>query len=348
MKYRPLVLYVFLVSLSGACTKSPIAPGGSITITVPSLTAPANGAQIANLKQPVTLTIVNATTTDTNAFVTYTFEVASDSAFTNKAVTKDAPQGSGATTSVTLDTLPAGKDYFWRVRATSGDSVGTFSGTLTFTIGPAIIIQAPTVASPTSGATVTSAKPTLTVNNAARSGPAGAITYLFEIASDSAFTKIVASGTVAEGSSQTSFTTPSSLSYKTTYYWHAKATDANNITGGFSTAALFTTAADPNEIWPGDQPPGTTGHAVKGDNWEEQDMISHGGARFHSPTLEMKRLFDLMDRGMDPQEAIDWMHDHGYPTNAAYYSRIEVIGIQYVYLAKIRGRWDVILRSEGE
>ena len=51
-----------------------------------------------------------------------------------------------------------------------------------------------------------------------------------------------------------------------------------------------------------------SGHARLGDNWQEQDLVAFGGTRFHSPTLEMKRIFDLMDRGFDPQGAIDWMH----------------------------------------
>jgi hypothetical protein len=32
---------------------------------------------------------------------------------------------------------------------------------------------------------------------------------------------------------------------------------------------------------------------------------------------------------------------------AAYYSRIEVIGVEFIYLALINGHWDVVLRGEG-
>ena len=69
-------------------------------------------------------------------------------------------------------------------------------------------------------------------------------------------------------------------------------------------------------------------------------------AVYHSPTLEDKRIFDMLDKGFDPQAAIDWMHDHGYPTNAAWFPSVQVIGVQFQYLALIRGRWDLIARGE--
>ena len=348
MKTRGLGLYVLLAFGVAACTKSPISPAGTITGTVAVPTSPANGAQIANLAQPVTLIVSNATVTESSAFVTYTFEVATDAAFSNKVITKDVPQTPGQTL-LKLDTLPAGRDYFWHVRTTGSDTVGQFSAPVKFTIGPAIIIQPPTPALPAAGSTTANARPTLTINNSSRSGPVGALAYLFQIATDSAFNNVVSSDTVPEAATatQTSFTPAFNLAFTTTFFWHARATDtASGIATAFSTPVTFVTPAEPNPLWPGIQPPGTTGHAVKGDNWQEQDLISFGGVRFHSPTLEMKRLFDLMDRGFDPQGAIDWMHANGYPTDAAWFPAVQVIGLQYVYLALIRGRWDMVLRSE--
>ena len=49
---------------------------------------------------------------------------------------------------------------------------------------------------------------------------------------------------------------------------------------------------------------------------------------------------------MSPQGAIDWLHDNRYPTVAQYYPSVQVIGIPYVYLAFINGRWDTVLRYE--
>jgi hypothetical protein len=100
-------------------------------------------------------------------------------------------------------------------------------------------------------------------------------------------------------------------------------------------------------LWPGAQPTGTNGHAVLGDNWQVQTMTSFGGVKFTAPRLEWLRLFDLIDRGYDPEAAINWMHANGYQTVAAYYSRVEVIGVEFIYLALIAGHWDVVLRAEG-
>ena len=67
---------------------------------------------------------------------------------------------------------------------------------------------------------------------------------------------------------------------------------------------------------------------------------------FVSPTIEELRLFDLIDRGMNPDAAIAWMHANGYPTIAAYYSSLGVIGVLYEYMALVNGRWDLVLRGE--
>jgi hypothetical protein len=243
--FRRFGLYVLLLLTAGvlAC-ESPVKPAGSVTVTTAGPISPANGAQIANVAQPVTLSINNAMVTDTSAGVTYTFEVASDSGFATKVQTKEVPQAGGTQTTVKLDTLPAGKDYFWHVRTTSGDTVGTFTSPTKFTIGPAVVIQAPVVALPANAATAVRLRPTLTVNNAARTGPAGSLVYRFDVASSNSFGAIIASASVPEGDNgQTSFTLPSELGITTQYFWRVQVTDAaNNVTSPFSNTASFTTA----------------------------------------------------------------------------------------------------------
>ncbi len=67
----------------------------------------------------------------------------------------------------------------------------------------------------------------------------------------------------------------------------------------------------------------------------------------------MLRIFDLLDRGFDPDGAIGWMNSNGYPTAAVWYPPPEkaVIGLHYVYLAS-RGKvvtnsiWDIVVRVE--
>jgi hypothetical protein len=72
--------------------------------------------------------------------------------------------------------------------------------------------------------------------------------------------------------------------------------------------------------------------------------VSFDGVRFLNPPIDEVRIFDLLDRGMDPQGAIDWMNGHGYPTIAAFYPPVNVIGFQFEYLAFINGQWDIVLK----
>jgi hypothetical protein len=122
------------------------------------------------------------------------------------------------------------------------------------------------------------------------------------------------------------------------------------------TAASSCASPDPTEpsfssawgsLWPDAQPPGTTGHAVRGDNWQVQTLMSYSGVSFVSPTLEELRVFDLLDRGLDPQSAITWMNGNGYLTSASYYPPTNVIGFPTEYMAFINGRWDLVLRVGG-
>jgi hypothetical protein len=67
----------------------------------------------------------------------------------------------------------------------------------------------------------------------------------------------------------------------------------------------------------------------------------------------MLRLFDLLDRGFDPDGAIGWMNANGYPTAAQWYPPPEkaVIGLEFVYIAArnkgvVNGTWDIVLKTE--
>ena len=236
-----------------ACSKSaPAAPSVAATAAVePSLTGsvttprpltPVAGAAIPNLQQPVTLTVQNAIVTKSGG-TTYTFEVASDAAFATKVQTKDAVvEGSGGQTSVKLDALTPAKDYWWHVRATAGGTVGVFGNASKFTIGPAITVSAPVPIAPINGAT-TGARPTLRTTNAARTGPAGAISYRFEISSVSSFATILATATTAEGVNETGFTPTADLPINATLFWRVTAIDAaNNISSPASPIQSFITS----------------------------------------------------------------------------------------------------------
>lgn len=363
MKLRFLSLCLLIPATLGAACTSPVKPAGSVTITAASPVSPANGAQIANAAQPVTLTVTNALVTDASASVTYTFEVSTDSGFVTKVATKDVPQTPGQT-AVKLDTLAPAKDYYWHVRATSGDTVGTFAPALKFTIGPAVVIQAPAPLLPANGSTLQVLRPIFTVSNAVRSGPVTTLSYRFEISTASNFSTILLSGTVPEGSNgQTSFTPSSDLSATGTYFWRASATDAaNGVTSSFSAPQSVTLATPTRQsllaaqqgltLWSGVQPPGTNGKAKLGSNWEIQTAVAGPGGPltgtvFTSPRLELLQIFDLLDRGFDMQPAIDWMHANGYATTAVAAPAIGVIGFSFEYIALINGAWDLVIRVGG-
>jgi hypothetical protein len=223
---------------------------------------------------------------------------------------------------------------------------------------PVIVLNAPVPASPADG-TTSQGWPTLVVNNSVRTGPAGALVYRFDLSTTSDFNNIIATGSVAEGAGQTSFTpnvTPLP-SDQTTLYWRAVAIDPlNQVTSPASATVSFKFSNPPTKaqliaqqegvvLWPGTVPPGTPGQANMGNGWQIGNLVSWDGVRFLSPTLDELQLFDCMDRGMQPQQAIDWMHGHGYGTSAAWFPDIAVIGFAHQYLALISGRWDMVLRS---
>src|SRR5262249_30890902 len=148
---------------------------------------------------PVTLTINNSARTNA-ATVTYNVEVASDSGFATKVFTKDAiPEGGGGTTTVTVSNLNGGATYYWHWKAVVDGVVGQASSTQSFNVQQQVILNAPSVADPTGGATVSNARPTFTTRNVGRTGPAGAITYEFQVSNNSGFTStVVTSAQISE------------------------------------------------------------------------------------------------------------------------------------------------------
>jgi hypothetical protein len=250
------VLYASLALVAGtlaACSKStPAQPstgtaavdsvGLTSSVAAPRPAQPLNNAQIRNVDQPVTLVAVNALITQ-GAAGTYTFEVATDAAFATKVQTKDnVAEGASGQTSVRLDALPPAADYYWHARATGGGTTGVFGPSSKFTVGPAVTINAPAPVGPLTG-TETGTRPAFRVTNATRQGPAGALTYRFEIATSPTFSSIIAGGTVAEGVNETGFIPLTDLPIDATLFWRATATDAaNGVSSPPSAAHSFTTA----------------------------------------------------------------------------------------------------------
>jgi hypothetical protein len=211
------------------------------SVTVPQPVSPAANAAIRNADQPVTLVVGNAVATrGTN---TYDFEVATDTGFATKVATKTGvAEGAAGRTSVALDRLAANADYYWHARAQAGGTAGPFTAARQFTIGPAITIDAPVPIAPVSGAQ-TAARPAFRVRNATRQGPAGAITYKFDIATAATFSPILVTATVPEGVNETGFIPTSDLPINTPLVWRATAIDAaNSVSSAPSATQGFTTS----------------------------------------------------------------------------------------------------------
>jgi hypothetical protein len=236
----------------------------------------------------------------------------------------------------------------------------TAAPTPTPTASPQVAISAPVPVSPSSGAT-TNGWPTFTVNDASHTGTVGTLVYRFDVSTSAAFTPIFVTATVSETPNQTSFTPPSNTAAppQTALFWRATAVDqSSGVSSPASAAQSFTFSVPPSvaatlslqegvPLWPAAQPPGASGHATLGNFWQVGMLTSFTGVSFLSPLTDELRVFDLMDRGFDPQGAIDWLHANGYATNAAYYPSIAVIGFPYEYMALVNGRWDLVLRVGG-
>jgi hypothetical protein len=144
---------------------------------------------------------------------------------------------------------------------------------------------------------------------------------------------------------------------QTTFYWRAVAIDPlNQVQSPASATVSFKFSNPPSRaeqiakqqglnLWPGTVPPGAAGQAQMGNGWEVGNRVSYDGVIFLSPTIDELQVFDCMDRGMQPQQAIDWMHANGYSTPAAWYASVAVIGFPHQYMALINGVWNMVLKA---
>jgi hypothetical protein len=209
-----------------------------ISMTAPVPLTPA-GVTIRYADQPVTLTVKNGVSTGSGS-MTYTFEVASDAGFSQIVQTKDGvAEGASGQTSVALNTLAGNLTYWWRARATSGKTTSPNSASRAWTLGPEVTIEAPVLVSPGNGGTLNGTA-SLIVANATRSGPAGPISYRFEVSDSSSFGNIVFTSTVGEGNGQTSAPMTTQLTSNATYFWRVMASDpSNSVNSPFSSTFSF-------------------------------------------------------------------------------------------------------------
>ena len=247
----PLAVMLTLSACAASKSANPLSPSVAgpipgVAITAPKVVSPASGSQVAVSDQPITLKVQNATTNGVRPLY-YSFQVASDSGFSHMvfSVGEIKPGTDGSTSTTISDTLGAEQTYYWRAQALDGANTGPYTASASFAVYTPVVINPPTPVSPTGGTTVTTTTPTLVVTNATHTGPAGAITYTFQLAQDQAFTTGLVSGSVAEATNQTQFTPGSALAYSTTFYWRARAADPSH-TGAWSQTESFVTPVAPS------------------------------------------------------------------------------------------------------
>ncbi|MEE2791344.1 MAG: hypothetical protein VX453_06915, partial [Acidobacteriota bacterium] len=194
--------------------------------------------------------------------ILYRFELATEPVFTAPSAVLTVAQAAGTVTSASPGELPHDQTFHWRVRvsaqARNGQILGPWSATASFrTPPPPITIGTPIPASPINGATTDSVRPTLTVTNGVVSGPAGTVTYRFEIDEGTSFGNPT---TVMEvprsGSSSTSATTTNTLQNDRHYFWRVTASNGS-ITTEWSAPQSFRTPAaqtEPPTTEPGSEP----------------------------------------------------------------------------------------------
>jgi hypothetical protein len=234
---------------SNPLSPSVAGPIPGVNITAPKLIDPSQGFKYKESQQPIKLVIENATSNGVRP-VSYMFEVATDANFTTKVYARSGvPPGDGGRTSVQIDRLDLGRAYYWRAKADDGANSSQFSSSQ-FEVLPKPLLNPPGPVSPVNNDRVASRRPTLTVNNSDRNAAIGALSYEFQIATDQAFTKIVASGVSNEGPGQTSFTAGADLAVDLQHFWRARASDGET-TSAWATTQTF---RSPNAPSPGPGP----------------------------------------------------------------------------------------------
>jgi len=257
---RALVPLAALAVLAGACetkkSANPLSPTiagpiPGVEITQPILLEPGQGWKFKDTQQPITLLIENASTNGVRPLV-YAFEIAVDAAFRNVVFSRrDVAQGDNGRTALRLpDKLELGRTYYWRAWAYDGANTGAIASSVSFEVYPPAVLNPPAPVAPAAGSTVTAAQPELVVRNSGRSGPIGNVSYFYQVATDQAFSQVVADTASARqpenvGAGQTSWRTNRALAASTTFYWRVYASDGETASSWSSVSTFSTSAPAP-------------------------------------------------------------------------------------------------------
>ncbi len=246
-----LVVLPVLAACQSKKSANPLSPDVAgpipgVEITAPKPVEPKANAQVPTDEQPLTLMLENAASNGQRP-LTYRLEVASDSSFASLVFTKEGvtPGGDGHTKVTLPDKLASDRIYYWRARAQDGANTGPFSAPVEFKVITPVVIEAPTPTSPIGGEVASTNPPQLRFDNAAHSGPVGAIKYRVEISTDQAFTKTVWAQEGGESPGHTQFTPGSPLTAGAAFYWRARASDPGHVGPWSHTVSFHTPAAAP-------------------------------------------------------------------------------------------------------
>jgi hypothetical protein len=250
------LLALGLVGCEASKSSNPTAPTVAgpipgVNITAPVLLEPAQGFKFKESQQPIRLVVQNATTNGVRA-LSYSFEVASDPGFATKVFSRAGVAPGDGKTSVQIDRLEIGRAYYWRSWAADGANTGA-AATAGFEIFPKPAVNPPGPISPVNNELVSSPTPVVRASNATWVGPVGGLVYEFQLATDQAFSKLVAAGIVGEGSGQTAFNS-SPLTPSATIFWRVRASDGET-SSSWSVTQAFRTPALPSPAPPSPTPP---------------------------------------------------------------------------------------------
>ncbi|MFH1688193.1 MAG: hypothetical protein ABIE70_11820 [bacterium] len=190
----------------------------------PTLSSPAVGSGVGS-NNPA-LCVGNSTPAPgCTELQTYVFEVYEDAGLTTQVGSSiSAAEGPGTTCVTVNPALASGLWYWWRARSYNGSAYSNWAGPFQFHT-PNTTPSTPAPSTPINGTTVDTRQPTL-VASPATDGDGTALVHLFQVATSSGFTTVVASG--ASFTSQ--WTVTPSLNDGGTYYWRTRATDLIDTT----------------------------------------------------------------------------------------------------------------------
>lgn len=313
---RAITALFAMVCLGGceaAKSANPTAPSVAgpipgVNITAPRALEPYAGSTLTYTGEAPTLLIENAGTSGART-LTLRIEVATDSGF--QQIVHQADQvalgPNGRTTYTMPGPLGAGYTYYWRTRAGDGANNGPYSAVSSFSVVPPVVIDTPVATAPSGK--LTTNKPDFKVTNGNVSGTSG-VGYRFEVASNSAFTNLIAVVTVPMNVAAGSTTmTLGELPYATTYYWRAKASDGSKESS-YSNTLQFTTMDKPAPP----PTPTTPTPSVDASQWTTEQwrtyffqLVAQKGGSVVSDSGMVAMRPDLVARGADFQNG--WRGD---------------------------------------